>query len=127
MNEMSKREQDAAVIKAYDGAVHESARPYWTFEQGMEYANARVNRHNIYKCAVAIRRELDRLTDERDAARAAHAELIARLTKLADDNIRYYEEHVSLGDDMDDVSAAAWGAAGRELREAIAPESEAPE
>lgn len=71
MSDMTEREQDAAVIAAYDGAIEESARPNWTFAMGMEYANARNNRRNIYQCAAAMRRTIDRLQADNARLRTA--------------------------------------------------------
>lgn len=81
------------------------------------------------KCADSgegLLRTIDALTAERDAARAELATLRDRLTKIADENIRIYDEYVSVGNDQDDVSVAAWGAAGWELRAALG-ESEGTE
>lgn len=72
-------------------------------------------------------RELDRLTAERDAARKDLADLRARLTKIADENETICREHTSVGNDQDDAWVSAWGAAGKELREALGLESEAAE
>lgn len=64
------------------------------------------------------------LIAERNAARAELAKLREHLTELADENIRIDQEHVSVGSDQDDLWASVWGAAGRELREALESEAD---
>lgn len=76
---------------------------------------------------VAATQEINRLTAERDAARKELAELTDRLTKIADENETICREHTSVGNDQDDAWVSAWGAAGKELREALNGESKAAE
>lgn len=74
---------------------------------------------NMHQKMAEANAEIDRLTAERDAARAELAKLRERLTKIADENETIYRDHTSVGNDADDTWAAAWGAAGRELRVAL--------
>jgi len=60
----------------------------------------------------------------KDTASLSAADLWARLTKLADENIRLDNEHESFGSMEDDIIATTWGAAGKELREALGLEDE---
>jgi len=115
-NETTQQERDAAVIAKWREAVEHENRhiadgsiPH----SGLKYTTPFVEMEAAFNAAL---RTIDRLTAERDAARAENVRLREAFDELAATNIAIYDGHVSVGQTEDDVTASVWGAAGREIR-----------